>query len=489
MRAHQGCGSSPRRPSGDSPHGPFAARRSRGPAVVAQHDPGAREPVTDAPREPTSSDARAELADVREQAERAGRDADAAQAAPRAAEASAARVPAMVGGLNAIVWERGAVSLRFRFVNTRAEEVLGYPVRRWLDEAGLWQRILHPDDRERVLQAVREGIAAGADLTLTYRVQAADGRWVWLHHLAHIARDEAGTATAMHSVLIDVTESKQREQAGALLAAAGRVLSGSGPGTDRLAAAAELTVGLLCERASVWLRGDDRRYRPVAAVPTAAAPQVLGLPPVASPEALEQAYRAGRPFVVADVDEPLLRTTASGDEAQYRAIAALGTRSVLVVPLLSGGQVVGLLTLVATDPRRWQEAELALAGELGQRMATTVAAERVATRQRQLHEVTVALSAAGSVAEAAGEVAAGLRRVLGAHVVAVCRLEADGLLHLAHDADCPPQPQYPFRTSRPNSPSPTAEAAGTARPVWLPDRRSMQEAFPDAVTYLQEQTQ
>jgi anti-anti-sigma factor len=216
---------------------------------------------------------------------------------------------------------------------------------------------------------------------------------------------------------------------------------------------------------------------------------VLALPPVGSPEVLEQAYRAGRPFVVADVDEPLLRTTASGDEAQYRAIAALGTRSVLVVPLLSGGQVVGLLTLVATDPRRWQEAELALAGELGQRMATMVAAERVATRQRQLHEVTVALSAAGSVADAATELAAGLRRVLGAHVVAVCRLEPDGLLHLVHDSDCPPELQERFRTVRLSSPYPIAEAARTGRPIWLPDRRSMQKAFPDAVAYLLEQTQ
>src|SRR4051794_4109665 len=426
----------------------------------------------------------------RREAETARRDADAAQAARRAAEAGAARVRAMVAGLNAIVWERDPVTWRFRFVNARAEEVLGYPARQWLEDAGLWQRILHPDDRERVVQAVRDCIAAGVDLALTYRVQAVDGRWVWLRHLAHVARDEAGSPTAVHSVLIDVTESQQREQAAELLAAAGRVLSGAGPVTDRLAAAAELTLGLLCDRASVWLRADDGRYRPVAAVPVGAAPQVLALAPVASPQAMEEAYRAGRPFVVADVDEPLLRTTASGDEAQYTAIAALGTRSVLVVPLLSAGQVVGLLTLVATDARRWDdEADLALAGELGQRMATMVAAERVATRQRQLHEVTVALSAAGSVAEAAGELAAGLRRVLRAHVVAVCRLEPDGLLHLVHDSDAPPQLQDRFRTVRLGTPFPIAEAARTGRPIWLPDRRSMQESYPDAVAYLMEQTQ
>jgi PAS domain-containing protein len=44
---------------------------------------------------------------------------------------------AMVAGLNANVWERDPDTWRFRFVNARAEEVLGYPVRQWLDEAGL----------------------------------------------------------------------------------------------------------------------------------------------------------------------------------------------------------------------------------------------------------------------------------------------------------------------------------------------------------------
>src|SRR3954466_10579017 len=234
MRAHQGCGSSPRQPSGDSPHGPFAARRSRGPAVVAQHDPGARAAAAHAPRRPTGSDGRAELADVREEAERAGRDADAAQAGRRAAEASAARMQAMVAGLNAIVGERDPATWRFRFVNARAEEVLGYPVRQWLDDPGLWQRILHPDDADEVLAAVRAAIADGEDLSLTYRVRAADGRWVWLQHLAHVTRDEGGTATAMHSVLVDVTDSKRRELAAALLAAAGRVLSGPGSVEERL---------------------------------------------------------------------------------------------------------------------------------------------------------------------------------------------------------------------------------------------------------------
>nr|WP_246066360.1 GAF domain-containing protein [Geodermatophilus aquaeductus] len=194
--------------------------------------------------------------------------------------------------------------------------------------------------------------------------------------------------------------------------------------------------------------------------------------------------------MVPEVDDRLLRITASGDEARYRELAAMGARHVLIVPLLSGGQVVGLLTLAATDAERWSEdGDLELAGDLGQRVVATVAAERVATRQRHLHEVTSALSAAGTVAEAATELASVLRRVLGASVVDVCRLETDGLLHLVHSAGYPPERAARFATVPLATPLPIAAAARTGRPVWLADRQARRDRYPESLPHLLEQTQ
>src|SRR3954451_4235992 len=179
----------------------------------------------------------------RREAERARQDADAAQAARRAAEANAARLQAMVAGLNAIVWERDPDTLRIRFINQRAEELLGYPTAQWLEDDGLAERIIHPDDHDRALEAVRSAVAEGSDFSLSYRVRAADGRWLWLQHLGHVDRDEDGAGRALHAVLIDVTESRRREQAAALLAAARRVLARRGRGGERPAAGAPLPGG------------------------------------------------------------------------------------------------------------------------------------------------------------------------------------------------------------------------------------------------------
>jgi len=416
-------------------------------------------------------------------AEQARVAATAAQAARHAAEADMARMRAMVSGLNAILWEQDPSTLKFRFVNDRTEGVLGYPVSRWLNEEDLWQRILHPDDRDEVLRAVT---AASGDLSLTYRVCAADGRWVWLHHLGHVVRD--GDAAAMHSVLIDVSEQRRQERATTLLAAAGRALAEPGSVEQRLTAVAELAAAEVCDRANVWLRGTDGRYRPVAVAPAGVAPQVLGLGPISAPPGLEEIYRSGRPFVLPEITEDLVRDATGGDPARHSAVTALGTRSVLIAPLVAAGELVGLLTLVTTGGRaRYDDADLALAGELGQRIATMVSAERLAQRQRYLHEVTVALAAAGSVADAAEVLSDGLRRALGASAVGVCQLAADGWLHLVYSEGV--DRLDPFARVPLEAPFPFAEAARTSQPVWLASRAQWAERYPDSVRMLRSDTE
>ena len=412
---------------------------------------------------------------------RDGADSDAASVRD---DAAAARLQAMVSGLNAIVWERDPETWRFKFVNERIQELLGYSVADWLADPQLWQRIIDPEDRDDAVAAVRRGISEGRDFSLTYRVHTADGRLVWLHHLGHVVADEDGGARALHAVLFDITEQKRREQTAELLAAVGQLLAAPGTVEERLSAVAGLAVGSLCERSSVWLRENDGRYRTVAAAPAETAEQLLALEPVTTPPELEAAYLAGRPFVVDEVSDEM-RREATEDEAQYAAVAALRTRSVLVAPLVNGGRVVGALTLVnSASERSFDDADLAVAGELGQRIATMVASEQVAARERQLHEITAALSAAGTVAEAAAELSAGLRRALGAARVVVCTLGEDRLLHLVHGLGYPREQLDPFRTMRPTSPLPITEAARTGLPVWLPDRDAWGTRYPLAAAAL-----
>jgi PAS domain S-box-containing protein len=196
------------------------------------------------------------------------------------------------------LWERDPETLQIRFINARAQELLGYPTGQWRTDDGLEARILHPDDRDAVLARLRRAVAEDSDFTMSYRARAADGRWLWLQHLGHVARDEAGAAIALHAVLFDVTEQRRREQASALLAAAGQALAADEPVEQRLDGVAGLALPLLGERAVVWLAGDDDRYRMAAAAPAELAQQVRELPPVLAPAQLRPLIAGGRAFTV-----------------------------------------------------------------------------------------------------------------------------------------------------------------------------------------------
>lgn len=134
-------------------------------------------------------------------------DASARSAAPPATE-----FVELVQSLDAIVWEMDARTWRFTFVSDRAEHLLGYPVRRWLDEDSFWQEVLlHPDDRDWAVDFCVTATGQARDHEFLYRARAADGRIVWLKDLVRVVRDDAGAARLLRGVMVDVTREKEAE--------------------------------------------------------------------------------------------------------------------------------------------------------------------------------------------------------------------------------------------------------------------------------------
>ena len=102
------------------------------------------------------------------------------------------------------------------YLSPQAEELFGYPIEDWKDNL-LWERILHPDDRERVIAVQIEAQRQLTPLTMEYRVVRADGRVVWIRDASVYVLDEAGNPLYVQGFFMDVTERVQNEQAQAAL--------------------------------------------------------------------------------------------------------------------------------------------------------------------------------------------------------------------------------------------------------------------------------
>lgn len=76
-----------------------------------------------------------------------------------------------------------------------------------------WGEHVHPDDRSRVIEELREAIARpGEDRSLEYRTLGPEGETLWLRDLVHVATDARGTLQ-LRGLIVDITERKRAEQA------------------------------------------------------------------------------------------------------------------------------------------------------------------------------------------------------------------------------------------------------------------------------------
>ncbi len=123
-----------------------------------------------------------------------------------------ALLASLIESVEGIVYDCDAATLTFSFVSQQAERLLGYPLRRWLEEPDFWARHLHPDDRDRVVAACRAHTARGESHTFECRMVAADGRVVWLRDVVTFVQ-EPGRPARLRGLMVDVTEQRAAEAA------------------------------------------------------------------------------------------------------------------------------------------------------------------------------------------------------------------------------------------------------------------------------------
>ena len=154
----------------------------------------------------------------------AQREADA-----RAAEAEE-RYRSLVEQLPIVVYSDAVDELSTAlYVSPQYERLTGYSPEERLRDPDLWVRMLHPKDRERVLEESARTNTTGDPFDIEYRIVAADGRVVWLHDHAMLV-DGPGGSPIWQGVLQDVTERRSAEEA---LARRDAILQATGFAAER----------------------------------------------------------------------------------------------------------------------------------------------------------------------------------------------------------------------------------------------------------------
>jgi PAS domain S-box-containing protein len=259
---------------------------------------------------------------------------------------------------------------------------------------------LHPDDRERTDQAVRQALdpVGDSEYNIEYRtIGLTDGieRWVAARGQAYF--DESGEARRFIGTVLDITERKRAEQERdlllareqlarveavrarrrlALLAAAGTTLSASLDYEATLEGIARLVVPELADWCLVDVLEEDGSVTQVAADHADPGKKALLRQLMShrrfgedAPGTVARVLRTGRSILHYEVSDELLAKSATGEE-HLELLRRLEICSLMSVPLLARGRTLGAVTLVSTDPERlYGEEDLSLAEGLAYRCA------------------------------------------------------------------------------------------------------------------------
>jgi PAS domain S-box-containing protein len=99
----------------------------------------------------------------------------------------------------------------YRYISPVVETLTGQPPEFFLGDVGKWQEVIHPDDRQIWVQAMRQ-LRAGQSSQTEFRVVLPDGRIRWLHESIRVARKSEGQGLQLDGVLTDFTQHKESEE-------------------------------------------------------------------------------------------------------------------------------------------------------------------------------------------------------------------------------------------------------------------------------------
>lgn len=117
----------------------------------------------------------------------------------------------LVESVQAIMW-RAHPGGAFTFVSQEAEALLGYPLAEWTESPTFWMDIIHPDDRDWVVEYCVTESAKLKSHIFDYRLIASDGRVVWVQDIVKVIPNKAKTRPQeLVGVMLDITARKEAE--------------------------------------------------------------------------------------------------------------------------------------------------------------------------------------------------------------------------------------------------------------------------------------
>jgi PAS domain S-box-containing protein len=137
---------------------------------------------------------------------------DRLAAAMARAEEAEAMYRALVERLPAITYTEALDDGRTLSISPQVEALLGYTQDEWMEDSLLWVGLMHPEDRDRVIESCDRVNQTKEPFKSEYRMIARDGRVVWVRDEAVLVLGSLGQPLCWQGVIMDITVQKTADE-------------------------------------------------------------------------------------------------------------------------------------------------------------------------------------------------------------------------------------------------------------------------------------
>jgi PAS domain S-box-containing protein len=258
------------------------------------------------------------------------------------------------------------------------EELLAAPVSEIMDHFEVFDEDGHPFPLADLPGRIALTGEKPDDAVLRFRVRAT-GEERWSVVKATPIEDAEGNVLMAINVFEDITEHKESELRARFLADAASVLANSLEFETTLQQVAELALPAFADGCMVELADPEGRLMPVAVAHVDREKVALmrelreRYPAEArAPRGVGHVFRTGDSELYSELDPSELRQ-GTAEDRQVDLLEAVGVRSLMIVPMATGGRRLGTIAFALSESRRrYDRADLSVAEELARRAAVAI---------------------------------------------------------------------------------------------------------------------
>lgn len=114
--------------------------------------------------------------------------------------------------LDDLVYRADPDTFVMTYVNSVVEKLYGFTAQEWLGNPELWKQVIHPEDRERVIDAFIQARIANENGQIEYRILCRNHAEHWVLNRYSWEKNLHGVVVSFNGIVYDITNRKQAEQ-------------------------------------------------------------------------------------------------------------------------------------------------------------------------------------------------------------------------------------------------------------------------------------